>query len=227
MKWKPVAKSIWMYEDSCNVYAVQGSSGIVLINAGTGQWLKNLDELPSDVKAVMCTHFFRDHSAGGAEAARKGIQVYAPYWEQEQFSDPLGLFQRRETFIIYDNVWDLYAPIEPIPVTHWLKDWEKVSIAGLSFLVVQYSLQIRIVLIEGTINNMLKHVEELSPHFQESYLNAVACKDCSHCGKHVFYTHKDHIHKLCKSPWFISPYLQTEDLPDIERLIDFRLANSQ
>ena len=136
MKWKLVAKSIWMYEDSCNVYAVQGSLGIVLINAGTGQWLKNLDELPSDVKAVMCTHFFRDHSAGGAEAARKGIQVYAPYWEQEQFSDPLGLFQRRETFIIYDNVWDLYAPIEPIPITNWLKDWEKVSIAGLSFLVV-------------------------------------------------------------------------------------------
>jgi len=136
MKWKTIAESLWMYEDSCNVYAVKGSSGIVVINAGTGEWLKHVNELPNKVTAVLCTHFFRDHSAGAAKAARRGIQIYAPYWEQEQFSDPTGLFQRRETYIIYDNIWDFYAPIEPIPVTHWLKDWETVSIGDLSFRVI-------------------------------------------------------------------------------------------
>jgi glyoxylase-like metal-dependent hydrolase (beta-lactamase superfamily II) len=136
MKWKTIAGSLWMYEDSCNVYAARGPSGIVVINAGTGEWIKHLNELPNKVTAVLCTHFFRDHSAGAAKAARKGFKIYAPYWEQEQFSDPLGLFQRRETYIIYDNVWDLYTPIEPIPVDQWLKDWETVSIGGLSFRVI-------------------------------------------------------------------------------------------
>ena len=125
--------------------------------------------------------------------------------------------------------YQLYFRVPGPRSRRWVADYStKDNDYGLwSIFIDEGGLSVRIVLIEGTINNMLKHVEELSPHFQESYLNAVACKDCSHCGKHVFYTHKDHIHKLCKSPWFISPYLQTEDLPDIERLIDFRLANSQ
>jgi len=136
MKWRPVTESVWAFEDSCNVYAVQGSLGLVVINAGSGLWLDHLDELPAKVEAVLCTHFFRDHSAGAAEAANRGIEIYAPYWEQEQFSDPLGLFQRRETFIIYDNIWDLYSPIEPVPVDHWLMDWETVPVCGLSFQVI-------------------------------------------------------------------------------------------
>jgi hypothetical protein len=111
----------------------------------------------------------------------------------------------------------------------WIADYSiKDNDYGLwSIFIEELGISVRIVLIEGTINNMLDHVGELSPHFQENYLNAVACKDCSHCGKHVIYTHGNHIHRLCKSPWFISPYLHLEDLPDIERLIDFRLTNLQ
>lgn len=109
----------------------------------------------------------------------------------------------------------------------WVADYsvKNNDYGSWSIFVDEGGLTVRIVLIEGTINNMLEHIEELSPRFQEDYLNAVKCKDCSYCGKHVFYTHKDHVHRLCKSPWFISPYLRLEDLPDIERLIDFRLAN--
>jgi len=131
-----VIESVWLFEDSCSVYAVVAPQGLVVINAGTGQWLDHLSELPGEVQAVLCTHFFRDHTAGAAAASRRSIPIYAPYWEQEQFADPLGLFQRRETFIIYDNVWDLYSPIEPIEVTGWLKDWDKIALAGMSFQVV-------------------------------------------------------------------------------------------
>lgn len=134
--WEKLAESIWMFRDSCNVYAVAGPEGLLVINAGTGRWLDELGGLPGPVKALACTHFFRDHSAGAAEAARRGIAVYAPYWEQEQFADPLGLFKRRETFIIYDNVWDLFAPIEPITVSSWLRDWDTLRLAGLEVQVL-------------------------------------------------------------------------------------------
>jgi hypothetical protein len=109
----------------------------------------------------------------------------------------------------------------------WVADYstKENDYGSWSIFVDEDGLSVRIVLIEGTIKNMLERVDELSPRFQEDYLNAVACKDCIHCGKHVFYTHKDHVHRLCRSPWFISSPLHLEDLPDIEHLIDFRLGS--
>lgn len=136
MRWEKIFDSIWRFRDSCNVYAIEGRAGMVLVNAGTGKWLDHVGDLPRDIKAIACTHFFRDHTAGAAIAAEKGIEIYAPYWEKEQFSDPLGLFQRRETYLVYDNIWDSFVPIRPIPVKDWLQDWDVVPIGGVSFEVL-------------------------------------------------------------------------------------------
>ena len=136
MKWEKISASVWRYKDSCNVYALAAPNGMVLINAGTGAWLTACNELPAPVRVLACTHFFRDHTAGAAAASRQGIAVYAPYWEKEQFTDAPGLFQRRETFIIYDNTWDLFAPIESIPISGFLRDHETIQLAGLSFTIV-------------------------------------------------------------------------------------------
>lgn len=94
-----------------------------------------------------------------------------------------------------------------------------------SIFVEEKGLYVRIVFNAKTLPNLLEHITDLSPQFQETYLNSVACKDCTRCGKHVFYTHGDHVHRLCKSPWYFSPYLSLEDLPDVERLVDLRLAD--
>lgn len=136
MHWEQLSPSVWLFPDSCNVYAVLAPEGMLVINAGTGGWLAFREELPAPVRALACTHFFRDHTAGAVAAARLGIPVFAPYWEQEQFADATGLFQRRETFIIYDNVWDLFAPIEDIPVTGYLRDYDTVLLAGLPCAIV-------------------------------------------------------------------------------------------
>lgn len=136
MNWKKLADRLYVFPDSCNVFAVQGPGGMVIVNAGTGRWMESLAELPARPAALLLTHFFRDHAAGAPAAARAGIPVHAPYWEREQLSDAQGLFQRRETFIIYDNIWDLYAPIEDVPVAGWLEDWQEASFAGLTFTVI-------------------------------------------------------------------------------------------
>src|SRR5438045_9770711 len=112
MNWDRVLPGVWLFRESCNVYALEGSEGLLLINAGSGSWLNHLDQLPQKPAALACTHFFRDHAAGAVAAAEKGIPIYVPEGERAIFVDPAQHFRQRDTYIIYDNVWDLFAPIE-------------------------------------------------------------------------------------------------------------------
>ncbi|HMP43287.1 MAG TPA: MBL fold metallo-hydrolase, partial [Roseiflexaceae bacterium] len=130
MTWHQLTDRVLVWHDSCNVYALLGRQGAIMINAGSGQWLDALDQLPQPPAALLCTHYFRDHSAGAARAAHMGIPVYAPEGEAAIFSDPAEHFRQRDTYIIYDNYWDLFAPIEPIPLAGVLRDYEKLTLAG-------------------------------------------------------------------------------------------------
>lgn len=136
MHWKQLSPHLFRFEDSCVVYAVIGRDGAVVINAGTGAWIDRQTELPAPVRAVFCTHHFRDHTQGALRAGREGMRIAAPYWERELFSDAREHFARRETYIIYDNIWDLYGPIENVPVDTWLMDWDRVRAAGVELTVV-------------------------------------------------------------------------------------------
>ena len=104
MGWQILTDEIWMFQDSCNVYAVMGPEGVLIIDAGTGAWLDEVDSLPGPPVALLLTHFFRDHTAGAAQAARRGIPVYVPEYEFDILTNPLQHFQERETYIIYDNL---------------------------------------------------------------------------------------------------------------------------
>jgi hypothetical protein len=109
----------------------------------------------------------------------------------------------------------------------WVADYStKDNDYGLwSMFVEDEGLYVRIVFNDKTLPDLLEHVDELSPHFQEAYLTSVACKDCVRRGKHVLFRHGGHVHRLCRSPWYISSYLNLEHLPDIKRLIDCRLGD--
>ena len=59
-----------------------------------------------------------------------------PEGEREIFADPVQHSRQRDTYIIYDNYWDLFAPIEPIPMAGVLRDYETIRLAGLEVDVV-------------------------------------------------------------------------------------------
>jgi glyoxylase-like metal-dependent hydrolase (beta-lactamase superfamily II) len=67
----------------------QVSKGTLFVNAGTGAWLDRVAERFSPPYALLCTHFFRDHSAGAARAAREGIPVFVPEGDEEIYADPI------------------------------------------------------------------------------------------------------------------------------------------
>ena len=135
-RWETVRDGLYRYRDSCMVYAMHLGQQMLIINAGTGAWMDAVSELPARPTVLILTHYFRDHSAGAVRAAREGIAVWASQWEEEQLSDPHGLFSRRETYIIYDNQWDLFAPIEPVPVERRLQDWEELEMGGARVTVI-------------------------------------------------------------------------------------------
>lgn len=109
-------------------------------------------------------------------------------------------------------------------VAHYAKK-DKDNDYGLwSICAGEQGLIVRIVFNAKTVSSLFERIDELSPHFQEAYLAAVACKDCTHCGKHFVFTRGDRVHRLCKTPWYMSPALSIGDIPDIKRLLDIRLA---
>jgi glyoxylase-like metal-dependent hydrolase (beta-lactamase superfamily II) len=135
--WTPVLPDVLRWQDSCNVYAVLGDEAALIIDAGTGEWLEEgARHLPVPPAAVLLTHYFRDHAAGAALAARAGIPVYVPEGEREIFLDPAEHFRKRETYLIYDNIWDLFAPVEPTVVTGVLRDYEQLTLAGIELRVL-------------------------------------------------------------------------------------------
>lgn len=136
MPWQQIRPDIWRWPDSCQVYALIGPTGCVVINAGSGAWLAERSALPVPPVAVICTHFFRDHSAGAAAAARAGIAVYAPAGEAAIIADPAEHFRRRDTYLIYDNYWDLFAPIEPTTLAGVVHDYQRLVLGGLTLEII-------------------------------------------------------------------------------------------
>jgi glyoxylase-like metal-dependent hydrolase (beta-lactamase superfamily II) len=137
MGWSELLPDVLRWRDSCNVYAVLGDGGALIVDAGSGAWLADgLAQLPVPARALVLTHYFRDHAGGAAAVARAGIPVYAPEGEEAIVRDPREHFRRRSTSIVYDNIWDLYAPVEPTPLTGVLRDYERTKLAGIELQVL-------------------------------------------------------------------------------------------
>jgi glyoxylase-like metal-dependent hydrolase (beta-lactamase superfamily II) len=134
--WTPVLDGLWLFRDSCNVYALRGPDGLLVVDAGTGAWIDALDQLPAAPVALACTHYFRDHSAGAARAAAAGIPIFVPEGERAVFADPDEHFRLRPSYEIYCNTWDHFAPIEAVPVAGVLEDEARIRLAGLDVVVV-------------------------------------------------------------------------------------------
>jgi len=134
--WERIAEDVFMFRDSCLVYAVRGPEGTVLVNAGTGLAADHLGEVARGPVTVVLTHHFRDHSDGAIRLEAAGAAVLGPYWEHEYLVDPDQHFRERQTWNSYDNRWDRFSPVRALPVAGWLMDWEERRIAGLGWRVI-------------------------------------------------------------------------------------------
>ena len=133
--WEPVVPDVWRYRDSCNVYAILGDGACIVVDAGSGAWLEQRDELPAPAEVVLLTHFFRDHSAGAVAAARAGIRVLVPEGEVEALADP-SLHVNRSQAYLYFTYWNHFVPVEPLAFSGTLADHDRLELAGVRIEVL-------------------------------------------------------------------------------------------
>ncbi|MEE3260030.1 MAG: MBL fold metallo-hydrolase [Candidatus Latescibacterota bacterium] len=137
MRWEKLRDNLFLFRDSCYVYAIRGPSGTVLINTGTGCAADHLDEVTTGGSlTVILTHHFRDHTDGALRLHEAGAEILGPYWDQEYLIDPEQHFRERQIWNSYDNRWDRFSPVRAQPVSGWMMDYEKREIAGLEWEVV-------------------------------------------------------------------------------------------
>lgn len=137
MHWDELEVGIFRLADSCQVYAVRGPEGTVLINAGTGRAAYFLAEIHAGgALVVLLTHHFRDHTHGAIRLQAAGATVWGPYWEREYLVDPQEQYRMRQVWNSYDNRWDRMAPVRPLPIAGWLRDYDHPRFAGLDWEVV-------------------------------------------------------------------------------------------
>jgi hydroxyacylglutathione hydrolase len=123
----------------CNIYAIAGPQGTVLIDAGAGTdspgILQNLQQdLGSrTIKAILITHAHADHFAGAAELRRlTGCKIIAPVQSRAVIEDAdeeaSGLKKARAQGIYPQNFQLTRCPVDTV-----VKDGQGIDISGLRF----------------------------------------------------------------------------------------------
>lgn len=129
-----ICKSLYVYRDICNVYMIRRGHKAVLIDFGSGEVMKVLEELQiSQVEAVLVTHHHRDQVEG---LCRYCLPVYAPYMERQLLDENEILWQSREIYNNYNNSQNRFSACYNIPVVGTLEDYHKYSLIGYEFEII-------------------------------------------------------------------------------------------
>lgn len=138
MKLQKISEHLYVFEDTCNVYALTSGKGTaVLVDFGSGDVLEVLAESGILwVSDVLMTHHHRDQGQGLSQAAAGGTRVWAPYNEQDLFHSVGEHWQARELFVNYNMRQDRFSLLEPVAVGGLLEDYASYKIGGYTFQVV-------------------------------------------------------------------------------------------
>ncbi len=112
-----IVPGVFLYKDTCNVYAIIKGDQAVLIDFGSGGIL---DQLPSvgvrKVGWILHTHFHRDQAQGDPIAKARGIQIAVPAGERKYFESAEAFWNEKKVLGLYDLRNEFLAPRRNIAV---------------------------------------------------------------------------------------------------------------
>ncbi len=132
-----ISESLFLLEDTCNVYLVRDGSHGLLVDFGSG---KILDHLPglgvTRVDWVLHTHHHRDQCQGAFRAVERRIPIAVPAHERHLFADAENFWRNRRVFHLYYVRNDFNTLTEDVPVAAVLRDYEAFRWNGRDVFVL-------------------------------------------------------------------------------------------
>jgi len=122
--WSRIADDLFLWRDSCNVYAIRRGDEAILIDSGTGLVAGHLGDIGvRTVAHVLHTHHHRDQCQGSTRLHAAGARLWAPEYEADLLGDPEGMWQGRPLLNSYSGRSDRFSPLTGLPLAGTLLDY--------------------------------------------------------------------------------------------------------
>jgi glyoxylase-like metal-dependent hydrolase (beta-lactamase superfamily II) len=132
-----VARDVFRFEDTCNVYVLRAGREATLIDFGSGDVLDHLGDLEVDrVTDILMTHHHRDQGQGLARAVSEGIRIWVPPVERDLFSAVDEHWQARPTFVDYNTRQDRFSLLESVATSGNVDEYRKRLYGGWEILTI-------------------------------------------------------------------------------------------
>jgi len=129
-----VSDSLYLYRDTCNVYAVKAGDSAVLIDFGSGGVLQHLPSIGvKKVDWVLHTHYHRDQCQGDQVLAGLGIKVAVPADQRALFEDAEKAWKKTKLYHNYSFKPDFLKPARSVKVDMGIKPGETFDWRALRF----------------------------------------------------------------------------------------------
>src|SRR5262245_30009586 len=133
-KPREIAPGLFVYQDTCNVYAIVKNGRALLIDFGSGGILQHLGAIGArEADWILHTHFHRDQSQGDHLATARGIKIAVPAAERKYFEAAEEMWQEKKVLHLYDLRNEFFAPARNIRVDRGLEprtvfEWQGVGL---------------------------------------------------------------------------------------------------
>jgi glyoxylase-like metal-dependent hydrolase (beta-lactamase superfamily II) len=129
-----ISDNLFVFEDTCKVYAVKSGDEAILIDFGTGEILNHLSAAGiRKVAWVLHTNYLRPKCQGDSMLAGKGIQLLVPAPQRTYFEDAAGHWDSLEFMHIYYFKPGVFIPARNVKVDKALAPGEDFEWKGLRF----------------------------------------------------------------------------------------------
>ncbi len=132
-----MARGLFRFSDTCNVYVLRAGRDATLVDFGSGAVLDHLRELGVDrVTDVLVTHHHRDQVQGLARAVEAGARVWIPPVEVDLVARVNAHWQRRQIADDYDLRQDRFSLLEEVRVSGTVAEYRTRAYGGVDVYVL-------------------------------------------------------------------------------------------